>query len=416
MSEKQVIQDAFFKITEFEWLEDAYRHARKQKRYRNEFLAFGNDLDNNLLTIQEQLRDGSFVFGPYRRHWVYVPKRRLVMALPCDSRIVQWAIYQLLNPFFDRMMIEDSYACRKGKGSLAAAKRLQYWMKQVEGKPEKWYCLKLDISKYFYRVDHAVLLDILGDRIKDPQLMALLETIINCNGEKFGLPRFMSPDDVEEFDWLADVGMPIGNLTSQMFANIYLDRLDQYCKHVLHIHYYIRYMDDIVILARTKEEAQRYLEAIEVFLREVLRLDLNNKTAIQPADRVEFVGYMVSAKDLKLRKATVRRMKESMRAISRKYFTGELSQEGFDRRVASYKGMIRHCRNQGLRRRLNEIYLHAKTTYGGTESNEQPADHPSIERHRGGTKQNHPGPGGEPSPVGRHVHGGGDGARLQRRR
>ena len=366
MSEKQVISDAFLQITEFSWLEDAYRHARKAKRYRNEFLAFSNDLDANLQTIQEQVRAGTFVFGPYRRHWVFVPKKRLVMALPCASRIVQWAIYLLLNPFYDRMMIEDSYACRKGKGSLAAAQRLQYWMQQVEGKPGQWYYLKLDISKYFYRVDHAVLLGILADRIKDPQIIALLEMIINCDGEKFGLPRFMSPDDADEFDWLADVGMPIGNLTSQLFANIYLDQLDQFCKHVLHIRHYIRYMDDVVILAKTKEEAQEYLRAIAEFLQTVLHLDLNSKTTIRPVGRIEFVGFMVSARELKLRKATIRRMKEAMRAISRKLFTGEMSREDFDRRVASYKGMIQHCKNEGLRRRLNEIYLHAKERYGGS--------------------------------------------------
>ena len=98
MSEKQVISDAFLQITEFSWLEDAFRHARKAKRYRNDFLAFSNDLDTNLLTIQEQLRADTFIFGPYRRHWVFVPKKRLVMALSCPSRIVQWAIYLLLNP------------------------------------------------------------------------------------------------------------------------------------------------------------------------------------------------------------------------------------------------------------------------------------------------------------------------------
>ena len=370
MSEKQVISDAFLQITDYSWLEDAYRHARKAKRYRNEFLSFGNDLDTNLLTIQEEIRAGTFVFGPYRRHWVYVPKKRLVMALPCPSRIVQWAIYLLLNPFYDRMMIEDSFACRKDKGSLAAAKRLQYWMQEVEGKPGQWYYLKLDISKYFYRVDHAVLLEMLGDRITDPRLLDLLEMIINCNGEKFGLPRFMSPDDVEEMDWLDDVGMPIGNLTSQLFANIYLDQLDQFCKHVLHIHRYVRYMDDIVILARSKEEAQEYLRAIAAFLFDVLHLDLNSKTAIRPVGRIEFVGFMVTSEELKLRKATVRRIKEAMRAISRKYFTGEMSREDFDRRVASYKGMIQHCKNENIRHRLNEIYLHAKARYGGSESNE----------------------------------------------
>ena len=165
MSEKQTLHDIFPEMTSFPWLERAYRNARKQKRYRDEILVFSNDLDVHLLAIQEQMRAGVFHFGPYRRHWVYIPKKRLVMALPFDSRIVQWSVYQALNPFFDKIMIEDSYACREGKGSLAAAQHLQYWLKIAEGKPQQWYTLKLDISKYFYRVDHAVLLEILGERI-----------------------------------------------------------------------------------------------------------------------------------------------------------------------------------------------------------------------------------------------------------
>lgn len=170
MNEKQVLQNSFSNLIAFPRLEEANRNAKKQKRYRDEIIKFNNDLDANLLQIRDDLENECFKFGPYRKHWVNVPKRRLVMALPYASRIVQWAIYLELNPFYDRMMIEDSYACRKGKGSLAAAKRLQYWLQQAESKPGKQYVLKLDISKYFYRVDHAVLLDILGERVKDPKL------------------------------------------------------------------------------------------------------------------------------------------------------------------------------------------------------------------------------------------------------
>lgn len=360
MGKKQTLEGVFQDMTSYESLEQAYRSARKQKRYRDEVLAFSNDLDANLLEIQDALRAGTFRFGPYRRHWIYVPKKRLVMALPFGSRVVQWAVYQKLNPFYDKMMIEDSYACREGKGSLAAALKLQSWMRLAEEKPGKWYVLKLDISKYFYRVDHEILLQILSERVKDPQLMGLLESIIDCNGERFGLPRFTGPDDVEEVDWLDWVGMPIGNLTSQLFANIYLDQLDQYCKHVLHIRKYARYMDDIIILAPDKETANRWKDQIGRFLQERLRLDLNRKTAVMPLGKVEFVGFIVTARNLKLRKSTTRRIKSAFRGICRKYFAGEMGKAEFDRRVASYKGMIQHCEADKLAARLNEIYMHAK--------------------------------------------------------
>jgi hypothetical protein len=282
------------------------------------------------------------------------------MALPFESRIVQWAVYLELIPFYEKLFIEDSYACRTGKGSLAAVQRLQYWMKDAENKPYNWHNLKLDISKYFYRVDHEILLDILRKRIKDERLMGLIEMIIQSDGEKFGLPRFTSAEDVEMEDWLDDVGMPIGNLTSQLFANIYLNELDQYCKHILGIRKYIRYMDDIDITAKTKDEAAFYRDGISRFLTENLHLDLNAKTSLRPLGRVEFVGYIVSAKNLKLRKQTVRRIKSAYHGICRRYFCGELTKAEFDRRTASYKGMISHADSGKLKKRLNEIYIFEK--------------------------------------------------------
>ena len=392
-NEKKTLRDVYDEMTSFPWLERAYRNARKQKRYRDEVLTFSNDLDANLLRIQVELKAGAFRFGPYRRHWVYVPKKRMVMALPFDSRIVQWAVYQELNPFFDRMMIEDSYACRVGKGSLAAAERLQYWLRFTEGKRGQWYALKLDISKYFYRVDHAVLLEILSARIQDERLMALLDRIINCDGERFGLPRFTDPDTLPEEEWLAEVGMPIGNLTSQLFANIYLNELDQFCKHALRIHHYVRYMDDVIILAPDKRTAHQWREEIGAFLAERLRLDLNRKTSVRPAKRIEFVGFIVTARSLRLRKSTARRIKSAFRGICKRYFRGQMSREDFDRRTASYKGMIQRCEADGLRRRLNEIYIRAK----GEAAHEQPGTDRGPMRpvgdggpHHRGTAQNPP--------------------------
>lgn len=365
-SEIKTIQNAWAVITEFEYLCEADHNARKGKRYRQEILAFTAAFEHNLFVIQAQMQGGTYILGPYRKLWVFVPKKRLVMALRYPDRIVQWSLYQYLNPIYDKLFIEDSYACRKDKGSHKAAQRLQYWMRQVSRKPDaKWYYLKLDISKFFYRVNHAKLLEILSRRIKDPELMRFLDSVINSRAEAFGLPRGRTPQDTPPEEWLYDVGMPIGNLTSQLFANIYMNELDQYAKHVLHIHYYIRYMDDVIVLAETKEQLQEWKERIEAFLRDELFLDLNDKTCIRPVSMgIEFVGVRIYATHMKLRKSTVGRLKREVKKITEMYATGEMSKEDFDRRVASIKGLLAHTQSASLRGRLNLIYRDTMQKYG----------------------------------------------------
>lgn len=167
-------------------------------------------------------------------------------------------------------------------------------MKSVNKTDEQWFYLKLDISKYFYRVSHRVLKRILAKKIKDKRLLRLLYSIIDCEHTPFGLPRGKSPDEVPLEERLFDVGMPIGNLMSQVFANLYLNELDQYCKRDLQIHYYIRYMDDVVILGNSKEQLHEWKSMIKTFLADELELDLNDKTCIRPiACGVEFVGYRI---------------------------------------------------------------------------------------------------------------------------
>lgn len=159
--------------------------------------------------------------------------------------------------------------------------------------------------------------------------------------------------------------MPIGNLTSQLFANIYMNELDQYAKHVLHIHYYIRYMDDVIVLAETKEQLQEWKEKIEAFLRDELFLDLNDKTCIRPVSMgIEFVGVRIYATHMKLRKSTVGRLKREVKKITEMYATGEMSKEDFDRRVASIKGLLAHTQSASLRGRLNLIYRDTMQKYG----------------------------------------------------
>lgn len=357
-NEIAVIRDAWPTICSFEWLLEAHRNARKGKRYRPEIMGFSAKLEDNLLLIQQSMMDGSYELGPYRKIWVYVPKKRLVMALDYPDRIVQWCIYQYLNPIYDKLFIEDSYACRKNKGSHKATKRLQYWMRQVQRKPGPgWYYLKLDISKYFYRVHHEKLLAILERRVKDLEMMQFIRGVVNSISEPFGLPPGRAPDNTPPEEWLYDVGMPIGNLTSQLFANIYLNELDQFCKHSLKIHYYIRYMDDIIILGPDAATLHEFKNAIEIFLREELALDLNSKTSIRPIRHgAEFVGMRVWPTHMKLRKSTVRRVKREVRKISALYAAGDMTKQAFDRRAASVRGILKHAECASLRWRLNVIY------------------------------------------------------------
>ena len=356
----KAIENIYDEMCSYEELYNAYLSARRQKRYRGEVMRFADNLEENLWEIHRELMAQTYEVGRYRKFYVHEPKIRLVMALKFKDRVVQWAIYQKLMPFYDRLFIEDSYACRKGKGVHKARDKFQYWMRQVNRKPGKWYYLKLDISKYFYRIDHQILIEILSRRIKDERLMRLLSEIINSRNERFGLPEGLSPDDCTPDMWRGDVGMPIGNLTSQMFANVYLNELDQYCKHQLKIHYYIRYMDDIVILSDSKDYLKTAKETLRAFLRDKLRLSLNGKTAIRPCGLgIEFCGYYMHPTHRKLKRQTARRIKRSMKHMCEGLAAGTFPESKFVRAIASYSGVLMFCDSHGLKEKLNGIYIEA---------------------------------------------------------
>lgn len=356
-----MISDVFDDICDYENLYNSYLEARKGKRYRDDVLTYTANLESNLIITQNELLWETYEVGPYRPFYVTEPKLRLVMALQFKDRVVQWAIYRCLNPVYDKLFIEDSYACRIGKGTHKAADRLQYWLRQVSRKEGKWYYLKLDINKYFYRVDHAILFEILKRRITDEKLLNLLWKVINSENTKFGLPSGMNPEECTEDMWLSDVGMPIGNLTSQLFANIYLNELDQYAKHELKLHYYIRYMDDVIILSNDKKLLNQVKHDIQRFLDEELHLDLNSKTAVRPITLgIDFVGFKIWPTHRKLKKQTARRIIRKVKNMCEELKSGRLAKEEFMRSVASYKGMLQHCNSYGLRRKLNEIYQKAE--------------------------------------------------------
>lgn len=355
-----VITDAFKIVTDFEELYQSYLKAAKGKRLRDDVLKFTDGLEGNLIDIQNELLWKTYQVGTYRSFYVHEPKLRLVMAQQFRDRIVNWAIYRQLYPFYDKVFIEDSYACRINKGSHKAADRLQYWLCQVDRKPSKWYYLKLDISKYFYRVDHDILQNILKQRIKDSDLLWLLDTIINSDSRKFGLPAGMSPEECTADMWLYDVGMPIGNLSSQLFANIYLNEADQYIKHKLHARKFVRYMDDSIILSDSKDQLAEYWELIEDYLAQELHLDLNKKTIIAPCEKgIEFVGYRMWATHRILKKSTARRMIRHTKNLCSLYLQQAIDDDYLKRYLASINGTLCHCNGMGLHTKLYSIFDNA---------------------------------------------------------
>lgn len=319
----------------------AYRNAAKGKRYRWDVLQFTDNLEGNLLALLKDLQDHTYEVGQYREFYVYEPKKRLIMALPFRDRVAQWWVYSILYPIFDKTFIADSYACRKGKGQKAAADRLQYMLKQTEVLGGKWYYLKLDIAKYFYRIYHDKLLEIVARKIKDPDMLELLRVIVKGDGTTaFGLSIC---DNVEDAVRLTDRGMPIGNLTSQLLANVYLNELDQFCKKVLGIKHYIRYMDDVIILSRSKAELHEIQRRISDFLETELQLVLNKKTCIRPVSMgIQFVGLHIWSTHRTVRKSTSLRIKRRLKVAAKRYETGKISYESYNSTLQSYLGMLKH--------------------------------------------------------------------------
>lgn len=350
------IKNIFSEIYDFENLYYAYKDAIKGKRYREDIMLYTDKLEENLIELQNELIWKTYEVGAYRRFYVYEPKKRLIMSLQFKDRVTQHAIYRQINPIPDKQLIDDTYACRKEKGSHKAVHKLQNWMRKDERKG-RYYYLKLDIAKYFYRIDHKVLMNILERKIADKDLLEVFDKIINCEDTRFGLPIGADIADVNSEEMLLGVGLPIGNLTSQMFANLYLNELDQFAKHKLKLKQYIRYMDDIIILHEDKKELGRIKTEIERFLNEELHLQLNNKTCIRPTTMgIEFVGFRIWSTHIKLRKQTVKRMKRRLKYVFTHYENGEIDKETLDRSIASYRGILKHFESYGLRNSLNELY------------------------------------------------------------
>lgn len=337
-------------VYDFENLHLAYTKARKNKRYKPDVLSFSANLEENLIILQNELIWKTYRTSPYRQFYVYEPKQRLIMALPFRDRVIHHALCNVIAPIFEKSFIYDSYACLIGKGIHKASTRLTQFLRTARTKwGDSVYCLKLDVSKFFPTVNHHILASILKKKIQCPETLWLMDEIL------FSIGYHDDPDSR---------GLPIGNLTSQLWANVYLNELDLFAKEELRVRFYLRYMDDIVVLYPDKGGLWNIRRAIEEFLRDRLKLRLNIKTSIFPTRQgIDFVGYRTWPDFKLIRKSSIKRAKRRFKNVAKLLDRNVISLDVVRSIVASWIGYCTHGDAFRIRHKMLAHFLFRRESW-----------------------------------------------------
>jgi retron-type reverse transcriptase len=331
-------------IHDFENLHLAFRKASRGRRFSPEVLRFQSSLEENLIGIQDDLIRSTYEPRPYRMFTIFEPKERIIHVAPFRDRVVHHAVMNIIEPIWDRLFIYDTYACRKGKGTHAGVDRTTEFLRAAETRWDKTYCFQGDISKCFPSINHHILMKTIGRKIKCRSTLRLFEKIIFNGGDR------ENPDSHN---------LPIGNLVSQWAANLYLGELDYFIKHHLKVKYYIRYMDDFILLSHDKNQLHAYRKEIEVFLWDGLRMKLNPKSDIYPVNRgIDFLGYRIWSSHRLLRKSSLFRATRRFKKLSRLYARGLVTLQHVKASVMSWLGHCKHADTKaGVERCLRALNL-----------------------------------------------------------
>ena len=336
------IRGVFEEIASFENLLRAEKNVSKGKKYDLEVMSFRRDLEENLLEMRASIQRLELPPAHYSTFLVFIPKVRRVIYIDYRSKVIQRALYDVINPLVCKAFIEDTYSCIEGRGQLAAMQRLYGWFQETRHDGQKWYYYKFDVAKFFYRIDHEVMMEICRKMIGDSRTVKMIEYYVCSNRRPFGMPLDGDHLTIREEDMLWDCGIPIGGGLSHMLGNMYLHPLDQYCKRELRIKKYIRYMGDIIIMDTDKARLQWYRMKMEVFIQEKLRLEFNRKTALRPVScGCEFVGYQIFDDHVILRKQTTLRMRRNLAGVAHRYNTRKIEFTRANETVQSYKAMLK---------------------------------------------------------------------------
>ncbi|MBU1910810.1 reverse transcriptase/maturase family protein [Patescibacteria group bacterium] len=326
-------RNLFGNITSKETLFIAWEEFRKGKQARKDVQEFERRLEQNLFALHRELATGTYRHKPYSAFTICDPKQRRIHKASVRDRILHHAVFSVLNPVFEPTFIAHSFSCQKGKGTHKAVNALDRMLRSVSRNGTRsCFVLKCDVHQFFASVNHDTLLGIIERRVKDEKTITLLREIIGS---------FVAKDS----DLFGRKGIPIGNLTSQLFANIYLKEFDQFIKHTLKLRHYVRYTDDFVIVGKSYAELEAYLAPIKSFLKDNLYLDLHpHKVTIRKCNQgIDFLGYVLLPHHRMLRTKAKRRMMRKLTERIDNCKAGQIPPESVKQSLQSYLGVLLHA-------------------------------------------------------------------------
>ena len=345
----------------------AWQEFRRGKRNKKDVQEFEFNLEDNLFQLHSELRNKTYQHSNYTSFSICDPKPRRIHKAIVRDRVLHHASFRILYPIFDKSFIFDSYSCRIRKGTHRAVNRLEKFCRKLsKNKAKNIFALKCDVRKFFDSIDQGILLELISKKIIDKNGMWLVSKIIRSFSAADALDFRFSAGGGPVFggrgndrgDYKGGMrGLPLGNVTSQLFANIYLNELDQFIKHKLKIKLYLRYCDDFVILAEDEKCFSDLVFRISKFLKNRLKLNLHPDKIIIRKYRqgVDFLGYVVLPYCRVLRTMTRRRTMKKIRIRQYNFETGLILEGLFDQSLQSYLGVLKHCSGYKIKKQIKSI-------------------------------------------------------------
>jgi len=316
----------------------AWKEFKRGKNNKFDITEFEFNLENNLFELHRELASKIYKPNPYQSFFVCDPKRRHIHKATVRDRVLNQAVFIIFYPVFDKHFIFHSYSSRINKGTHKASKKLFIVLrKNSENWKKQTFVLKCDIKKFFDSIDHIILFKLIKEKVLDEDTLWLIDKILRS------------------FEKTPNVGLPLGNVTSQLFANIYLNELDQFVKHKLKVKYYFRYADDFILISSNENELLSFKKEIEYFLEQNLKIKLHpDKVFIRKLKQgVDFVGYVILPNTTVLRTKTKNRILKKLKKAKKELILGKIDKEKFKQTEASYLGVLKHCKNKEIIRRFN---------------------------------------------------------------